>query len=211
MKKETLQAQWNRLCAEAIQIEESHLNEFFEKHPKAETLFRVDPIGNIKQIEIVGFGICYSIDGRSINKPYLIDDSKRPTNKHITQYAEYIDLINKAERRVIVKYKDTGSGAYRYNEIKPEQGLAFLQKDLEEESTRRRELYAPREGYEPCAYCRKQAPIENLIQHKIYGRDRKQVWNGWKGRYESKAYVTERYMKFCSAKCAGNEQMSREG
>lgn len=198
--RETLQQQFERLLAEEDKIRQSHLDEYFDKNPTPKALFRLDFIGNIKQIEIIGFGVGYYINGRSLKAPF-IDRAKKPTGEQVKLFANYVDSLNTAERQLLIQYRDLGIGAYRLSEITPEKSLAFNEIDLQAESARRCELYAPREGCEPCAYCRKQVPVNELIRRKIYGR----------GRHNGKACVTEQYLKFCSAKCAGNEQMSREG
>lgn len=51
----------------------------------------------------------------------------------------------------------------------------------------------------PCPYCRK--PILTPFPRTIFGR----------GRVNGRAVVTQTGMTFCSATCASNEQMSREG
>lgn len=208
--KETLQQQLERLKVEEDKVKTSHLNELLERHSKPESLFQIDFYGNVKPIEIIGFAVGYSVNGRSLYPPY-IDPKKKPMGVHVKLYAEYIDSLGSAERQLLVRYKNIGVGLYKLSDITPEKGLAFNEADLQAESTRRRELYAPREGCEPCAYCRKQTPINQLIKSKIIGRGRKQVWNSWKNRYENKGCVTEEYLKFCSEKCASNEQMAREG
>lgn len=208
--KETLQQQLDRLKAEEEKIKISHLNELFERHQKPESLFEIDFYGNVKPIEIIGFAVGYSVNGRSLYCPY-IDPKKKLTGGHVKLYAEYIDSLSLAEKQLFINYKNFGIGSYKLSDITPAKGLAFNESELQEESKRRQELYTPREGYEPCAYCKKQTPINQLIQHRIIGRGRKQVWNNWKKRYENKACVTEANLKFCSSQCAGNEQMSREG
>ena len=131
--------------------------------------------------------------------------------RRISSFFQFFERIENSEKILFVEYKDFGSGAYRYNEIIPEKGIAFNEIDLKEISERRNNLYAPKEGHTACAYCNKQTPNDQLIESRIIGLGRKQVWNSWKSRYENKACVTEEKLKFCSGTCAGNEQMSREG
>lgn len=210
MAKITLQQKWDDLIAQSKIIKTCDINQFFESHPKPEALFKVDNVGNIKQIEITDFSVFYRNGKQNIYPPYL-DKGKRPTNLLVIQLAEYLEIIQKCEKSIYVGYKEFGSGAYNYFDILVEKGIAFQASELEQESKRRNELYAPREGFTACQYCRKQVPTESMVEHSIIGRGRKQVWNSWRNQYESKSCVTTERMKFCSGKCAGNEQMSREG
>lgn len=102
------------------------------------------------------------------------------------------------------KYLDLGS-RFLLSRDSAEKELIRLTEEKENEE----HLLA--NGHTACGYCRKIVPDSQIVTHKIFGRGRKEVWNSWKNRYESKAYITETYMKFCSGTCAGNEQMSREG
>jgi len=59
-----------------------------------------------------------------------------------------------------------------------------------------------------CSRCGKETDAP--IYRKVFYRDRE--WRrGRFGRREYKAVVKERKMAFCSRKCSGEEQMSREG
>ena len=210
MKKETLSQQWDALMQKLEDIEKSDIDKFFETNYKPEGFFKVEPSGNIKKIEVKDFNIRYCIDGKPIFPPFL-NKGKKPSSQLVSGLLRYIENIQKCEKRIGVVYKDFGVGAYEYEDITKEKGLSFNRTDLELEAEQRREMYAPREGYSPCQYCRKQVPTESMISSIIIGRGRSQVWNSWKGVYESKACVTRERLMFCSSKCAGNEQMSREG
>lgn len=63
------------------------------------------------------------------------------------------------------------------------------------------DLYAPREGCTPCAYCGKQVPNDKLVKHRII----------FQGLENGKRKIKEQVMNFCSGECAMNEQCSREG
>ena len=210
MAKITLIEQLNQLICLEESIKHSHQEDFFKENDKPKRLFKIDNIGNIKEIELTKFSIGYIENGRNIYAPYF-DKEKRPSKQLIEVFNEYIEKIKITTPTIYVNYKDFGSGAYKFNEITPEKGLAFNPEDLKMESERRNEIYAPKENHTACAYCGKQTPNDKLVNKNIIGRGRKQTWNSWKGRYEDKACVTETMLSFCSGTCAGNEQMSREG
>ena len=189
---------------------ESHLVEFFKNTIKPEKLFKMNNVGEIKEIQLLGFSIGFSKDGRFIYPPYY-NIEKRPSKNLISEYLEYIEKTKKSEVVVFVDYKDFGRGSFKFKELVENKLFSFNEEDLKEESIRRKEVYGSREGFTPCGYCGKQTADSELIERTIIGRGRKEVYNSWKKRYESKACVTETKMKFCSAQCAGNDQMSREG
>lgn len=210
MARITLQEQLDILKCKYSEIKERHLNDVLESIEKPKQLFKLGNYGVIKEIELQGFSIGYLENDKLIYAPY-IELGKRPSKVLIEYYSEFLDRIEKSEKILYVNYKDFGSGAYKYNEIIPSKGLAFKEIELKDESERRIEIYAPREGYTACCYCSKQTPNDKLIESTIIGRGRKQVWNSWKNRYEDKSCVTQDKLKFCSGTCAGNEQVSREG
>jgi len=208
--KTTLTDKLNDLIIIELEIKNDQIWEFFGGSDRPEKLFKVDHIGNIKEIELIGFSIGHFENGRNVYKPYF-DKSKKPTKKLIAEIEQYIEKIKSSERIIYANYKDFGTGAYKFHDVVPEKGVSFYEQDLVSEADRRNKLYAPKDGHTACAYCRKQTPNENLVQKVIIGRGRKRVFNNWKGRYEDKACVTEDKLLFCSGNCAGNEQMSREG
>lgn len=212
MAKVTLQQQWDGLIAQMELIETQHINQFFETFEKPEALFQVGHKGDIEQIKVEGFTVRYLNGERTMYRPYL-DNGKRPKKVQIDDLYRYVELMANSDRYILVDYQRSNGlkVAYKWLEILPEKGLAFHVSDLEAESNRRRELFAPREGYSPCAYCRRQVPNESLVKHRIIGRGRKPVWNSWKNKWEDKACITEQDLMFCSGTCAAHEQMSREG
>lgn len=91
----------------------------------------------------------------------------------------------------------TVSGAHPYPKIGSDHMLAWDAEALIPEIDRRRELYAPREGHEPCAYCRKQTPSSSMVSHTIHYRDR--------------GGLAKKVGRYCSATCGGYDQMGHEG
>ncbi|MFK3738973.1 YdaE family protein [Massilia sp. TN1-12] len=101
---------------------------------------------------------------------------------------------------VFYSYKQTYgivSGAYPYQKIGGDVTLAWDADALAPEIERRRELYAPREGHEPCAYCRKQTPSASTVSGTIYYRDR--------------GGLAQKTCRYCSPTCHGHDQMGHEG
>lgn len=91
----------------------------------------------------------------------------------------------------------TVSGAHAYPKIGRDAALAWSAEALASEIERRRELYAPREGSEPCAYCRKQAPSASMVSLTIFYRDR--------------GGLAQKIGRYCSATCGGYDQCGHEG
>lgn len=91
----------------------------------------------------------------------------------------------------------TVSGAYAYPKIGGDVMLAWDAAALAPEIERRHALYAPREGHEPCAYCRKQTSSELMVSHTIHYRDR--------------GGLAKKIGRYCSSTCGGYDQMGHEG
>lgn len=89
------------------------------------------------------------------------------------------------------------SGAHAYPKIGGDAMLAWSAEALAPEIERRRELYAPRDGHEPCTYCRKQAPSASMVNHTILYRDR--------------GGLARKTCRYCSPACGGYDQMGHEG
>lgn len=91
----------------------------------------------------------------------------------------------------------TVSGAYPYTVIGSKAGLAWTAEALTPEIEFRRDLYAEREGHEPCAYCRKQTPSAAMVSGTILYRDR--------------SGLARKTLRYCSPTCHGSDQMGHEG
>lgn len=211
MPRITLQQQWDSLYNERLEsVKKECLDRFFKENPKPEAVYECNNIGDILKREIVSFDVRPLVDGFKVHSPF-VPTGKSPTTLNVEDLKNYIDCFS-IGFTVSILYKTTfGTTGMPYSRSDSDKNLAFNEADLKTLADERRELYAPREGFSPCTYCRKQVPTESMVEHTIIGRDRKQVWNSWKGKYESKACLVTLRMKFCSGVCAGNEQMSREG
>jgi hypothetical protein len=192
--------------------EQEFVDEFFKNENKPEVIFSISGWkGGIIEKKVTGFRALDIVNGYqpSIN-------GLKPTKKFIAELLEYQSKYTPSV--LMLDYEETSngyksSGAIRYHEIGTvkQKNTSFNREKLEPILQEMIQKYAPKEGHFACSYCQKQTPNEQKVTHKIFGRDIKQVWNSWKNRHESKAYVTEKYMDFCSGTCAGNEQMAREG
>jgi hypothetical protein len=205
MARITLLQRWEELETKIATFKEAQINRFFETNFKPEKLYLCSQIGEIKEFPVIKFNVKY--EGVRLPCHYL----KRPTTVDVEGLNSYYEEIQNAKPIILVGYKtDYGAeGSEAYDKINGT--FAFEPSYLEERAKELKELFAPREGYSPCRYCRKQVPTDSLIEETIIGRGRKTVWNSWKGIYENKACVTKERLKFCSGQCAANEQMSREG
>lgn len=206
-KRITLADKWLLLEKEEKQINETKVTEFFKDKEKPAKLFNVNWDGTIiEEADVEYCDPCYDI----AFKPYLYD--KKPTRVMVQMYEEYVVAIQEAkEYDIFLHYRRmNASGTVRYSNLYKE-GWAFKADDLVEIAEKRKEAYAEKVGYTACSYCRRQVPTDKMIKATIIGRGRKQVWNSWKNRYESKAYVTRNEMLFCSKEHAAYAQMANEG
>lgn len=134
---------------------------------------------------------------------YKHDESDRVTKievavaeKHLAEWtAPTLDTI-------FVHYKEKRtygvvSGAHPYSKIDAAVDMAWRAEDLAVKIERRRELYAPRDGHQPCGYCQKQVPEQSLISGRIF--------------YRESGRTREKTGKYCSATCHHYDQCGHEG
>jgi hypothetical protein len=138
--------------------------------------------------------------------------SSRANKKLIEEMVDYV-LNYKPIDVVVVFAIEHGTSGFLFSELDSgqEKRIALNRESLVPIYEEHLSKYKPRENHFACRYCRVQTPNEKKFTSTIIGRDRKQVWNSWKGRYESKAYCTNETLDFCSPTCASHEQFSREG
>lgn len=211
MARITLSEQLEAIISSVKERKERDLQKFFQENPRHEEAFYVDFIGEIHKVKIQGYHIDYY--GDCIHyRTYLTNAaSKKVTKDYLDNAREYVNLLDKAE--VVTKVLIHRPGMYsaesaRLSDIIPSKGYSFNEYDLKEISEKRRELYAPRDGYVPCAYCRKQVRIEEVVKHDIiFQNSRPDPFS--KSGY--KRFVDRKTNNYCSGKCAGNDQMAHEG
>lgn len=134
---------------------------------------------------------------------YVSDADDRITKKDLGQAGAVLDgwaPPTLDDIMVHYSYKQTCgtvSGAYPYPKIGGDAALAWSAESLAPEVERRRELYAEREGHEPCAYCRKQTPSGSMVSGTIY--------------YRGRGGLAQKTCRYCSSTCHGYDQCGHEG
>jgi hypothetical protein len=146
---------------------------------------------------------------------WLAFSGKKP-NREDCRKIESIYYNQVCDEKYLRFIYDAPGNSYSLERIKEDKMLFLDKSEAEKLAKEITDRIAEEErllanGHERCQRCRKVVPASEILTHTIIGRDRKPVWNNWKGRYEDKAVVTQEPMKFCGGECAGNEQMSREG
>ena len=140
----------------------------------------------------------------SIHLPIRPKISKRADAKKLDAMKKYLEAVkaHANEFRLYIECRDLDkktSILFDYNrDFLENRAASFYMEEMQPQIDRLQEeyeaMYAPREGYTPCAYCRKQTPNDKLVKRNIY------TYGG--------VPVTK---YFCSAECAINEQMAHEG
>jgi hypothetical protein len=118
----------------------------------------------------------------------------------VTKYANEWTPPKDDEVLVHYQYSETHGrvqGAYSIKKITPSEGMAWKAEDLEAEIQRRKALYEPREGHQPCQYCGKQQPIDSLVSGTV--------------TYRSHGGLQTKKGMYCSSACASHDQMGHEG
>ena len=146
--------------------------------------------------------ICKPNDNKQI--PIRPKISKRADAKKLEAMKKYLEAVkaHANDFRLYVDCKDLDkktSILFDYNrDFLENRTASFSMEEMRPRIDRLQEeyeaMYAPREGYTPCAYCRKQTPNDKLVKRNIY------TYGG---------VPVAKY--FCSAECAINEQMAHEG
>ena len=146
--------------------------------------------------------ICKPNDNKQI--PIRPKINKRADAKKLETMKKYLEAVkaHANDFRLYVDCKDLDkktSILFDYNrDFLENRTASFSMEEMQPQIDRLQEeydaMYAPREGYSPCAYCKKQTPDDQLIYRDIY------LYRGGPAR-----------MAFCSYECAVYEQMAHEG
>lgn len=178
--------------------------------PKADVIYQIteaDKDVNIRECKVTLVSVSFTENGYRVWNNQ--DIKKRCTKKDIDKLLEFFDRIKKADREIYYRTEWDGkygkcSHSVKLSEI-DNKNVSFkkdhLLKEYEIRKKRYLDLYAPREGCTPCAYCGKQVPNDKLVKHRII----------LQGLENGKRKIKEQVMNFCSGECAMNEQCSREG
>lgn len=147
-------------------------------------------------------------DGVFIRKPWI---NKRATQKDLDSIKSYLDYLmemhfsGKMSLMLILSPMDGSDLLVRvrypseFND-RSRNFMYFTDKSEAEEEYNRcmaeyNELYRPREGYVPCAHCRKLVPEDKVVSDEILVKD------GW-------GNLRKVRMQFCSEECAMKEAIS---
>lgn len=147
-------------------------------------------------------------DGIFMRKPWI---NKRATQKDLDAIKTYIEYLKdmywtgKMSLMLILSPMDGSDLLVRvrypseFND-RSRNFMYFTDKSEAEEEYNRcmaeyNELYRPREGYVPCAHCRKQVPEDKVVSDEILVKD------GW-------GNLKKVRMQFCSEECAMKEAIS---
>jgi hypothetical protein len=134
---------------------------------------------------------------------YKHDESDRVTRDELVMAKNHLDEWTAPTLDSIqVHYRQkqsygTVTGAHPYLKIDAATDMAWLADDLAAEIERRRELYAPRDGHQPCGYCQKQTADQSLVNGTIF--------------YRESGRTREKTGKYCSATCHHHDQCGHEG
>lgn len=140
---------------------------------------------------------------RHRNGFYELGPDRRITSADVAEVMKYAtEWTPPKEDDVLVHYRYSEThgkvqGAFNLKKITPAEGLAWTAQELESEIQRRKALYEPREGHQPCQYCQKQTPIESLVPATI--------------TYRSHGGLQKKNGMYCSSACASYDQMGHEG
>lgn len=207
MPRITLQQQWDSLHERMLAVKKEHLDEFFKANHKPEAVYECNHIGEVSKKEIVSFDIQPIVAGRRVFYPYLTSGTK-PKTVDVEQLERFIDCFSIGFSVLIVYSTNCGTTGMYYDRAgREEKHLAFNESDLKTLADERRELYATREGYSPCTYCRKQVPTGSMVPHKIIFQNSR--WDIGKGKYVK--FVDQKTNMYCSGQCGVSDQMGHEG
>jgi hypothetical protein len=210
MARITLEQQWDEVNSQIDKLKENIIEAFKQTMELPKVVYRLNGY-NLEEHEVTGAYVLFRNDKMFVRHPIFY--GKKPTGWDLEQLKSFkndIDNFNITAvifiRTCIVYSYGKATNSVSFNSLtNPDRTYNDFSIDKEfllKEAEIRRQKYEPKEGCSPCAYCRVQTPIDKLIEATIIGRGRNRL---------GKACVTTQVLKFCSKKCASNEQMSREG
>lgn len=146
------------------------------------------------------------------NVGYCPKINKRASECDIRSIQKYFSDIKEASKEIsfsILRKEKLGKSiAYvSLDKLRNGDEYAFTEEALipliERKTKEYVEIYKPREGYTPCAYCHKQVPNDKIIKRKI-------LTTGYDHILHKQVLITLT-KDFCSDQCAFNEQCANEG
>ena len=209
MKKISLTEQFRTLEREVDAFIEEKTSEFkdFEHIYELYFLNKEELYGSIEW-NVTKVSLIMNDDYRG-NLRWRPEINKRASQKDIDLMTQYLaDLKEYGEVFFsIEKYDKIGHtmAGLRLSKIDNDK-YAFKREALAESIAKHNqnyiEHYAPKEGYVPCSYCRKQVPLDKVVKSTLIYRTRDRF---------GKACVAEEVRNYCSGKCAYNDQCAHEG
>ena len=146
----------------------------------------------------------YFIEEKIISKiryhsQFYIPD--RPTLVDIEKLQEFLaNPVFESSRIRACWVSGNISGSARYSDIGTDEFSAWEKDKLEPKLANMIEIYSPKEGYSPCAYCGKQRKPEDMMHGTIFSRN----WKANNFKSPPRLYCKD-------APCHGNDQMAHEG
>ena len=189
--RETNLSKWNQLEAFLQLKKDAILQDYFKDKEKPTTIYKASTY-EINELKIIGIFV------RGKKEYYHTD---KPTKIDIEYYRDYVQKFNEDEKQIFFRYQEiysnggSATGAYKIQDIEKDKCLSFNRDELVEFQKELLEKYGAKEGYQACAYCGKQVPIESLVPYKIIFQDSKPdpySKTGWK------KFVNQKTNMYCS-------------
>lgn len=184
---------WNYYKGQLDDINKRFLDEYFKDRPRPTVYYKVRSWKEIEETTISEIRI-------SVRVPSF---DKRPTKKNISALIDILNNYTPDENNIYLDYTHShdgwkSSGSEKLSKVLSSDRMSFNREELIPKWEEMKELYTPREGYEPCSYCGKQVKKEDLVSRDIIS------YHNWPD-------TGRRTFKYCSGKCGGYDQMAHEG
>lgn len=197
------QQKWDNAKLQLDQLKKDALDKHFNGKQKPNIVYKATPI-DIQEIEIS------SIYLYCRNEPSVYG---KVTKKDVENLLDWINNFDKCKYSIHFGYSSNhtygvSSGAYSYETIEKDKNLSLNRDELIEIQKELNILYAPKDGYQPCSYCRKQTPIESMVKYKIIFQSSRPCMSSKTGY---KKIIDEKINLYCSKECGVHDQMAHEG
>lgn len=191
-KRITLLDQWNQINQRIDDISQEFIDKYFQGKEKPTVIYFLASYQGIAEQKVTGFSIFRQ------GRPYLF--GKRPTKILLDELWKWSAAFVPDVKDIRINYEhDLGTykvkGAHRLEEI-DDKRLSYHKGALLPGLEELKSKYEPREGYAACTYCRKQVPIESMVECTVIARQ----YSGMK-----------KTSKYCSKICGSHDQMAHEG
>jgi hypothetical protein len=201
--RKTNKQKWDNLQSTLSILKSSYLNTVYpnESYP---TCFYKATINSVEEIPVVGVTVECKNEYKCFGKI---------TNKDLEKLEWFISNFDNIEKIIYFHYKHklptySITGAETLNSIEKDKRLSFNKEELIDIQSELNEKFAPREGYTPCSYCRKQVPTSELVSYTIIFQNSKPDMFSRSGY---RKFVDKKTNKYCSRQCGLHDQMAHEG